>query len=94
MKISTEEVMHVANLANLELSAQEVEEMTGQLDGILSYVAKLSELDTTGVQPTTHATASQNAFREDEVRGSLTQAEALANSPFQNEEAFVVPKVI
>lgn len=94
MKITADEVMHVANLANLELSPQEVADMTGQLDSIINYVAKLNELDTAGVQPTTHATASQNAFRDDEVTPSLTQDEALANGPLHNGEAFVVQRVI
>ena len=94
MKITPEEVRHVAKLARLSLSEAEVETTTRQLDGILSYVAKLGELDTTGVLPTTHALAIQNAFREDETRASLPQQEALANGPAQNGEAFVVPRVI
>ena len=94
MKITPEEVRHVAKLARLSLSEAEVAETTLQLDGILSYVEKLGELDTTGVQPTTHALSIHNAFREDEARTSLSQQEALANGPAQNGEAFVVPRVI
>ncbi len=94
MKITREEVQHVAKLARLELSAAEVERMTGQLDAILSYVAKLDELDTKGVAVTTHTQAVVNAFREDEVRPSLPRDRALANGPDQNDEAFVVPRVI
>jgi len=94
MKITPEEVRHVARLARLSLSEAEVEKTTLQLDGILSYVEKLGELDTTGVVPTTHALAIHNAFRADEVRESLSQQEALANGPVQNGEAFVVPRVI
>ena len=71
-----------------------MEKTTLQLDSILSYVEKLAQLDTTGIQPTTHALAIQNAFREDEARASLPQQEALANGPLQNGEAFVVPRVI
>ena len=94
MKISRQEVEHVAHLARLHLDAEELSQMTAQLDTILSYVAKLDELDTTGVQPTTHAFSITNAFREDRVRDSLAQDEALGNAPQQNGESFVVPRVI
>jgi aspartyl-tRNA(Asn)/glutamyl-tRNA(Gln) amidotransferase subunit C len=94
MKITTEEVAHVANLARLHLSESEVAEMTRQLDDILTYVAKLNELDTTGVDPTTHAISIVNAFRKDEVKPSLEREESLANGPRQNGESFVVPRII
>ncbi len=94
MKITREEVQHVAKLARLDLTVAEVDRMTGQLDAILSYVAKLDELDTTGVAVTTHTQRVVNAFREDEVRPSLSREQALANGPEQNGESFVVPKVI
>lgn len=77
MKITKEEVERVAHLARLNLSAEELETMTSQLDTILSYVAKLDELDTTGVQPMTHAFSVSNAFREDRVTASLAREEAL-----------------
>ena len=94
MKITLEEVRRVAALARLELSEAEVGRMTGQLDAILSYGAKLDEIETTGVAVTTHSQAVVNAFREDEVRPSLPRERALANAPEQNGEAFVVPRVI
>jgi aspartyl-tRNA(Asn)/glutamyl-tRNA(Gln) amidotransferase subunit C len=94
MKISQQEVEHVARLARLELSEDEVDTMTRQLDNILSYVAKLDELDTNGVAVTTHTQDVNNAFRDDEVRESLPRDKALANGPVQNGEAFVVPKII
>jgi aspartyl-tRNA(Asn)/glutamyl-tRNA(Gln) amidotransferase subunit C len=94
MKITTEEVRHVAKLARLDLSDAEVDRMTGQLDAILTYVAKLDELDTTHVAVTTHTQQGVNAFREDEVRPSLPREKALANGPEQNGESFVVPRVI
>ena len=94
MKITSEEVAYVANLAHLDMTQEEVESMTRQLDTILSYVDKLSELNTDGIKPTTHAVANQNAFRDDEVKQSLSREEALANGPLQNGEAFVVSKVI
>lgn len=94
MKISKVEVERVADLARLELSAAEVEKMTGQLDTILQYVAKLDEVDTSGVRATTHTQNVVNAFRDDEVKDSLDRDQALANGPRQNGETFVVPRVI
>lgn len=94
MKISKKEVEHVANLSRLNLSAEELETMTGQLDTILSYVDKLGELDTTNVKPTTHVFSVSNAFRDDVVKESLSQEAALKNGPEQNGEFFQVPKVI
>ena len=94
MKITREEVENVARLARLELAGEEVDKMTNQLDTILSYVAKLDELDTTNVAVTTHTQSVTNAFRDDEVRESLPREKALANGPKQNGEAFVVPKII
>lgn len=94
MNITTEDVRRVAALARLELSEDEVARMTGQLDAILSYVAKLDQLDTTDVAATSHPQAVINAFREDEVRPSLPRETALANAPERTTEAFVVPRVI
>lgn len=94
MRIRREEVEHVAHLARLHLDDDELEKMTEQLDTILSYVAKLEELDTTGIEPTTHAFSITNAFREDIVKKSLDQKEALANGPDHSDDSFVVPRVI
>lgn len=87
-------MQHVAKLARLELTEAEVDRMTGQLDAILSYVAKLDELDTVDVAVTTHTQQVVNAFREDEVRPSLPRESALANGPEHNNESFVVPKIV
>lgn len=94
MKISEEQVLHVIKLARLDPAPEDLVSMTGQLDRILSYVETLNEIDTTGVEPTTHALAITNAFRDDEVKPSLDREKSLANGPLQNSEAFVVPKVI
>ena len=94
MQISQEEILQVAKLARLEVRGDELKNMTEQLDRILSYIAKLNELNTDGVTPTTHAIAIQNAFREDKIQDSLPRQEALANAPEQDGESFVVPKVI
>ncbi len=94
MKISREEVEHVARLARLNLKEAELVKMTEQLDNILSYVDKLGELDTESVKETTHAFSISNAFREDMVKPSLSQTEALKNAPAQDGESFLVPRII
>jgi len=94
MKITRNEVEHVANLAKLNLSEEELVRMTGQLDTILSYVEKLDELDTKDVVPTTHAFSINNAFREDEMQESIPRDDALQNAPKDNGESFVVPKIL
>ena len=94
MKITPQEISHVATLARLHLSREEIEALAVQLDDILTYVAKLNELDTGDITPTTHALSIVNAFREDEERPSLPRDKALANAPRQNGETFVVPRVI
>jgi len=94
MKITTQEVEHVARLARLELNEQEKEKMRAQLDSILSYIDTLNELDTSGVEPTSHVRPLTNVFREDEVRPSLSQEEALANAPDRHDLLFRVPKIL
>lgn len=94
MKISQPEVEHVALLARLELAPEEIETLTQQLNGILVYMEKLSELDTSRIQPSTHALHLSNAFREDEVTPSLPLEETLRLAPEQGCSAFLVPKVI
>ncbi len=94
MTITREEVEHVAQLARLHLEESELQKMTKQLDNILSYVAKLDELDTEGIPPTTHAFSVSNAFRKDVVKDSLAQKDALVNCAKQNEEAFIVPRIL
>ena len=94
MKITREEVEHVARLARLELPPDEMERVTGQLDTLLSYVAKLDEVDTNGVAVTIHTGVAGNCFREDEVRPSLLRESALAGAPQQNGESFVVPRIL
>jgi aspartyl-tRNA(Asn)/glutamyl-tRNA(Gln) amidotransferase subunit C len=94
MKITPEEISHVADLARLQLSSEEVEAMAGQLGDILSYVAKLNELDTDGITPMTHAISIVNAFRDDEVKPSLEREKTLSNGPRQDGESFVVPRII
>ena len=94
MKITKQEVEHVARLARLELSDQEKEQLTDQLSNILTYVEKLNELDTRGVEPTAHVLDINNVMREDVPGRSLTQERALANAPEKAAGHFKVPKII
>ena len=94
MSISREEVLHVAHLARLEFSDEEVERFTTQLADILNYVAKLNELDTSEVATTYHAIPLSNVFRKDEVKPSFHLDEVLANAPERENGFFAVPKVI
>ena len=92
--ISREDVEHVARLARLALSEAEIERMREQLSGILAYIDKLRALDTTGVEPTSHAVPVTNVMRDDVPYPSLLQAEALANAPDRQGDLFRVPKII
>ncbi len=94
MKISRKQVEHVAHLARLTLTEEELERMTGQLDNILSYIDKLDELDTSRITPTSHVFSVCNAFRSDTVQESLPRNEALRNAPKQDGEMFQVPRII
>ncbi len=94
MKINTSEIEHVAHLARLSFDPSEIENFNRQLNDILGYICKLEELDTSRVEPTTHALELTNAFRKDEVRSSLPVEKILSNAPKQEEGRFVVPKII
>jgi aspartyl-tRNA(Asn)/glutamyl-tRNA(Gln) amidotransferase subunit C len=93
-KITREEVEHVARLARLELGDDEKEQMTAQLDSILVYIDTLNELDTSQVEPTTTVIPMVSVMREDVVRPSLSQEEALANAPDREDAYFRVPRII
>jgi aspartyl-tRNA(Asn)/glutamyl-tRNA(Gln) amidotransferase subunit C len=92
--ISREDVEHVARLARLALSEAEAERMRDQLSGILAYIDKLRALDTSGVEPTSHAVPLVNVMREDETRPCLPPDEALANAPDRSDALFRVPRII
>jgi aspartyl-tRNA(Asn)/glutamyl-tRNA(Gln) amidotransferase subunit C len=94
LKITMEEVDHVARLSRLSLTDAEKQRMRRELDGILSYIDKLRALDTEGVPPTSHAVPMTNVMRDDEPRPSFSQEEMLANAPDRSGEFFRVPKII
>jgi aspartyl-tRNA(Asn)/glutamyl-tRNA(Gln) amidotransferase subunit C len=91
--ISRKEVEHVANLARLQLTEEEAEQYTKDLNAILEFAAKLNELDTSDVPPTSHATDVKNVMREDENRPSLPREEALRNAADHEDGQFKVPAV-
>jgi aspartyl-tRNA(Asn)/glutamyl-tRNA(Gln) amidotransferase subunit C len=94
MKLTREEVQRIAVLARLRLTPEEQTQLTEQLDHILAYMEKLDELDTSKVQPFSHAVDAVNALREDIVT-NLPDADAvLANAPDRDNSFFKVPKII
>jgi aspartyl-tRNA(Asn)/glutamyl-tRNA(Gln) amidotransferase subunit C len=89
--IDRDQVLHVARLARLRLSEEEVETMTGELSGILDHVDRIGKLDLEGVEPTSHVVALENVLRADEPRPSLPPEVALESAPDPFEGAFRVP---
>lgn len=88
------DIAYVAHLARMHLSEAEMAKFSAQLKDILNYVAKLNELDVSGVQPTAHATPLTNVFRKDEVRPSIDPAKIMNNAPEHARDLFIVPKIV
>ena len=93
-RITLAKVEHVARLARLELSAEDKERMRRELSGILDYVDTLRQLDTSGVEPTSHAVPLTNVMREDTPRPCLPAEDMLANAPERSGDRFRVPRII
>ncbi len=91
MAISREQVLHVASLAHLDLTAEEVERLGVQLNAILEAVSKVSELDLADVPATSHPLDLVNVWRDDEPRPPLSLDEAFANAPEREADHFRVP---
>jgi aspartyl-tRNA(Asn)/glutamyl-tRNA(Gln) amidotransferase subunit C len=94
MKLSREEVVHIALLARLGLSEQELEKFSGQLSHILENFEILQQVDTSDIPPTAYPIPLENVAREDEVAPSTPQSEILANAPRQEEGWFQVKAVL
>ena len=96
MKITKDEVLHVANLARLEMDPENIDRFADQIGQILEYVETLNKVDTEGVRPTSHAISLTNAFREDKETGHLDRDLVLKNAPDKDEDdgSFLVPKVV
>lgn len=94
MAVTKDQVKHIAKLARLKLSEEELESYTKELSSILDYMEKLNEIDTSNVEPLTHPVENKNVFREDEIGNSVKTKEALKNAPQKDDKYFKVPKVI
>lgn len=94
MSIQVKDVEYVAKLARLNLSEEERETFTGQLNAILQYADKLNELNTDDVEPTTHVLHLSNVMREDVVKESLFQEKVFRNAPEEEDGQFKVPAVL
>ncbi|WP_342437233.1 Asp-tRNA(Asn)/Glu-tRNA(Gln) amidotransferase subunit GatC [Paenibacillus sp. FSL L8-0436] len=94
MSITVKDVQHVAKLARLQLSPEEEATFTEQMNAILQYAEKLNELDTEHVKPTTHVLQVSNVMRDDVVKESLSQEEAMLNAPEHEDGHFKVPAVL
>ena len=88
------DIEKVARLARLDLSDEEKVTFGSQLEQILTYMEQLNRLDTSGVEPTSHAIPVYNVFREDEVKPSFPQEEVLAIAPDEGDGHFKVPRII
>jgi aspartyl-tRNA(Asn)/glutamyl-tRNA(Gln) amidotransferase subunit C len=94
VKITLDEVEHVARLARLALDVDEKQQMRRQLDAILGYIEQLRRVDTTGIEPTAHVLPLVNVMRDDEVRPSYPADAMLANAPDAFDGQFRVPRIL
>jgi aspartyl-tRNA(Asn)/glutamyl-tRNA(Gln) amidotransferase subunit C len=93
-QISRDEVAHLARLARLALTDDELDSYAGQLDAILEHVSQIQSIDVTGVEPTGNPLKYVNVFRSDVVEPCLTQDEALAQAPKAVDGRFAVPRIL
>jgi aspartyl-tRNA(Asn)/glutamyl-tRNA(Gln) amidotransferase subunit C len=94
MSTDIQTIRKLAHLARLEFSEEKEQQMLGDLNKILNWVDKLSELDTENIAPLTHMSAELNVMREDRVQNTVTHEEALLNAPKKDSDYFRVPKVL
>lgn len=94
MKINRELLDKMAHLARLEFNDKDAEKMMHDMTAIVSWVEKLNQVDTTGIEPLTSMSHEVNVFRDDNPQTELTNPEVLRNAPLKNEDYFRVPKVL
>jgi aspartyl-tRNA(Asn)/glutamyl-tRNA(Gln) amidotransferase subunit C len=94
MKISLDEIRHLAHLSRLDFSDSEMESMQGDMDKILGFVAKINELDLEGVEPLIYLSEERNVLRQDKAITGTSKDEALKNAPDRDSDYFRVPKVL
>ena len=93
-KITEQQIRHVAKLARLKITDDQVKTFTPQLNAILTYIAQLEQLDTSNVEPLAHCLPVSNVLRDDIVQPSLSNADALANAPAKDGKFFTIPKIL
>lgn len=94
MKLTLEEVKHIAELARLQLTDEEMARYADQLSDILDYAARLQSIDTSGISPTERVSSVGNVLRKDETRPGLSQQELLDNAPETEKGQFKVPPIL
>ncbi|MBV8585452.1 MAG: Asp-tRNA(Asn)/Glu-tRNA(Gln) amidotransferase subunit GatC [Verrucomicrobia bacterium] len=94
MNAPTFDVQYVAELARMKLTPEEIQTFQSQLVHVLEHVARLNQIDLTGVEPTAHSFPIYNVFRQDETRPSFPPEVALANAPRQGQGLFLLTKVV
>jgi aspartyl-tRNA(Asn)/glutamyl-tRNA(Gln) amidotransferase subunit C len=94
MEVNDALIEKLAHLSRLKFNDDEKEEIKNDLQRMIAFVEKLNELDLEGVEPLLHMSDEINVLREDEIKGSISRAEALKNSPLHDDQYFKVPKVI
>jgi aspartyl-tRNA(Asn)/glutamyl-tRNA(Gln) amidotransferase subunit C len=94
MKVTLNTIKHVANLARLNLTSDEMNKLTFEMENILSYVDMLDELDMENVEPTAHIMSIHNVLRDDEIHDSFDREDILKNAPSQDKGCFKVPKIV
>jgi len=92
--ISREDVAHLAKLARIDMNESELDHLVSELGVILGAVARVQEAAAGDISPTSHPFPVNNVFREDVVRPSLTNAQALSGAPAKDEERFKVPQIL
>lgn len=94
MKITKKEVEYVANLARLNVTEQEADELCANMADIISFADTLGEIDTQGIEPTNHAIRVENVLREDVVEKSYDREEMIKNAPMKQAGCYAVPRVV
>ena len=94
MKITDEQLDHIARLARLRLTDEERTRLRKDLDDIVGYVEKLNEIDVDGIEPTSHALEQKNVFLAPDAAHPLHAADALKNAPLRHRDFFDIPRVI
>lgn len=94
MKITREQVEHVANLARLNLTEEEKEQMTSDMEAIIEFANRINELNIEDINPTAHVIPINNVFREDVINPSFPREELLSNAPNQQNGCFSVPRIV